>query len=439
MLAEQTDNLPDPMGSGSDPVDVLRLARSRRVGAVTFHRLLAEHGSASAALAALPQVARAAGVQDYTACPEGVALAELRNGQRIGARLLVWGTPDYPQALRDLPDAPPVLWALGDGSLLHRPGVAVVGARNASALGLRMARGMASGLSQGGVTVIAGLARGIDTAAHEASMEGGTIAVLAGGLDRIYPSQNMGLAQRIAEQGLLLSEQAPGVEPAARLFPLRNRIVSGLSLGVVVVEAAHRSGTLITANCAAEQGREVMAVPGHPMDARAAGCNALIRDGAGLVRGARDVLALLELADAGQAARRIGDAPAGDGDRRSGPERVAQTLARPGVTHVVTAGRFGSRGASGGQVLAQPRGVKAGAEMVQGADMADGQVAALPDGGGPVALAARILALLGPSPTSEEDLLRNLGIGPAVLLPMLGRLEVDGRIRRGAGARWMRA
>lgn len=421
MLAERF--VSDP-AAAVDPLPVLRLARSRRVGAASFHRLLAEHGSAGAAFAALPEVARAAGVSDYTPCPEGVAEAELRAGRRLGARLLVWGAPDYPPALRDLPDAPPVLWVRGDMTLLERPAVAVVGARNASALGLRMARGMAGGLAQAGVVVIAGLARGIDTAAHEAALEGGTIAVLAGGLDRIYPSENLDLAARIAARGLLVSEQAPGVEPAARLFPLRNRIVSGLARGVVVVEAAHRSGTLITAGCAADQGREVMAVPGHPLDARAAGCNVLLRDGAALVRGSRDVLAVLGLADAGLAAHPVADP-------RSGAERVGDTLARPGPAALAEAGagRFGPLRALAGRVI--PRRQDGGGPVTA--------AAAPRDAGGPVGLERRLLALLGPSPVPEEELLRHLGIATATLLPVLTRLELDGRIQRSAGGRWQLA
>lgn len=420
MLAERF--VSDP-AAAVDPLAVLRLARSRRVGAASFHRLLAEHGSAGAAFAALPEVARAAGVSDYTPCPEGVAEAELRAGRRLGARLLVWGAPDYPQALLDLPDAPPVLWMSGDAGLLARPAVAVVGARNASALGLRMARGMAGGLAQAGVVVVAGLARGIDTAAHEAALEGGTIAVLAGGLDRVYPSENFGLAARIAERGLLISEQAPGVEPAARLFPLRNRIVSGLARGVVVVEAAHRSGTLITAGCAADQGREVMAVPGHPLDARAAGCNALLRDGAALVRGSQDVLAVLGLADAGLAAHPVPDP-------RSGAERVTDTLAGPGPAFAeAETGRFGPLRALAGRVL--PRRQDGGGPVTAAAPPRDA--------GGPVGLERRLLALLGPSPVPEEELLRHLGIATAMLLPVLTRLELDGRIQRSAGGRWQLA
>lgn len=417
MRAERFDDAGRVAVAGCDPLAVLRLARSRRVGAAGFHRLLAEHGGAAAALAALPAMARAAGVQDYQPCPEGVALAELRAGQRIGARLVTWGAPDYPQMLRDLTDAPPVLWLRGDMGLLDRPGIAVVGARNASALGLRMARGLAGGLAQAGVVVIAGLARGVDTAAHEAALQGGTIAVLAGGLDRIYPSENNELAEGVARQGLLLSEQPPGTEPAARLFPLRNRIVSGLARAVVVIEAAHRSGTLITAACAAEQGRDVMAVPGHPMDARAAGCNRLIRDGAALVRGADDVLAVLGIEDAGKAARPVTPPP-------DGPQRVAATLARPGpaVGYTLPSPRQGALRDGGGPVGAHP--------------------AVSRDAGGPVlpraTLEGRLLARLGPSPTAEEVLLRDLGQPAAALLPVLARLELTGRIARQHGGAWVR-
>lgn len=185
------------------------------------------------------------------------------------------------------------MWIKGQAGVLGRLPVAVIGARNASSLGLRMARGLAAGLAQAGAVVVAGLARGIDTVAHEAALPSGTIAVMAGGIDMIYPAENTALAEAICDTGLLITEQPPGTEPVARHFPARNRIISGLSQAVVVVEAAHRSGSLITAKAALDQGREVMAVPGHPMDARASGCNALIRDGALLVRAAADVLVAL--------------------------------------------------------------------------------------------------------------------------------------------------
>ncbi len=280
-------------GTGDDPLDILRLIRSRRVGPVTFHRLLAEHGSAAAALSELPAIARAAGVEGYEPCPPAVIRAEVATGKRAGARLIVWGSPNYPPTLAEIADAPPAFWVRGDPAVLSRQGVAVIGARNASSLGLRMARQIATELGEAGMIVTAGLARGIDTAAHEAAVRTGTIAVLAGGVDVVYPSENTALAHAIIENGALVSEQPPGTEPTARLFPARNRIISGLSTSVAVVEAALRSGSLITARNALDQGREVMAVPGHPLDARAGGCNALIRDGAALIRNAGDILAVL--------------------------------------------------------------------------------------------------------------------------------------------------
>lgn len=274
-------------------LEVLRLIRSRRVGPTTFHRLIAEHGTAEAALAALPEIARAAGIADYTPCPTAVARNELLAGLHAGARPLSCFDPDYPEELRQIADAPPFLWIKGNPDVLARDRIAVIGARNASSLGLRMTRRLAIGLGEAGVIAVAGLARGIDTAAHEATLATGTIAVLAGGIDQIYPEENRNLAEKICEAGLLVSEQPPGLSPTARHFPTRNRIISGLSRAVVVVEAAERSGSLITARMALDQGREVLAVPGHPLDARASGCNALIRDGAALVRSSDDLLATL--------------------------------------------------------------------------------------------------------------------------------------------------
>ncbi|MEP3346907.1 MAG: DNA-processing protein DprA [Litoreibacter sp.] len=274
-----------------DCVSWLRLIRSYRVGTSTFFRLLHEHGSASAALDALPHIASAAGVARYTPCTVGAAQKEMERGAQLGAQLLLHGSATYPQALMDLPDAPPVLWALGDIALANKPTVAMVGARNASSLGTRMAQGLSTDLGNAGYVISSGMARGVDTAAHIAALPHGTIAVVAGGLDVVYPRENTKLHDDIADQGLILSERPLGLQPQARDFPRRNRIISGLSRGVVVVEAAAKSGSLITARNALDQGREVMAVPGHPLDARAAGCNLLIRDGATLVRSAQDVLA----------------------------------------------------------------------------------------------------------------------------------------------------
>lgn len=296
-MTEQDDSSHPPLlyrTGEDDTVDRLRLLRSRRVGIATYRRLMAEHGSAAAALAALPQVAKAAGVSDYSICPEGVVHAELKAGKAARARLLTEALPDYPAALRDMSDAPPFIWALGDVALLQKPMIALVGARNASSLGTRMAKRMAEDLSAAGYVVVSGLARGIDAAAHLGALKGGTVAVQAGGVDVIYPTENAELAHDIARSGLRVSEMAMGLQPQARHFPARNRIISGLAMSVVVVEAAGKSGSLITARNALDQGRDVLAVPGHPFDARAAGCNMLIRDGATLVRNAQDVIDSLQ-------------------------------------------------------------------------------------------------------------------------------------------------
>ena len=269
----------------------LRLLRSRRVGVSTFYRLMGEYGDADAALAALPEVAAKAGVKDYAICPEAVVQAELRDAARAGAKLVCRGSPDYPPTLAELPDAPPVFWVVGQLGVLQKPTIALVGARNASSLGTRMARALAGELSEAGYVVVSGMARGVDTAAHMAALKHGTIAVLGGGVDVLYPAENTKLASDIVEKGgARISEQPMGLQPQARHFPTRNRIISGMCQAVVVVEAAARSGSLITARNALDQGREVMAVPGHPMDARASGCNMLLRDGARLVRNADDVI-----------------------------------------------------------------------------------------------------------------------------------------------------
>jgi DNA processing protein len=261
----------------------LRLARSHRIGAVTFHEALGHFGSARAACAELATVSAA----DVERERERLA--------HIGGELLIWGDPLYPAALAALPDAPPVLSAIGSLDLLARPTIAIVGAREASLAGRRFAAEMAAALGAAGFAIASGLARGIDAAAHEAALATGTVAVLAGGIDQVYPPQNAALHERIAAQGLLLAESPLSAPPLARSFPRRNRIVSGLSAGVVVIEAAGRSGSLITAHRAAEQGREVFVVPGSPADRRYDGSNALIRDGAILTRDANDILSVLGL------------------------------------------------------------------------------------------------------------------------------------------------
>jgi DNA processing protein len=299
-----------------------------------------------------------------------------------GARLLLWGQAGYPRSLMDLPDAPPILWAQGDTDLLNRPMVALVGARNASSLGLRMARRLAEGLAQAGQVVVSGLARGIDAEAHRTALAAGTVAVQAGGVDVIYPQENAELAAEIAEKGCRISEQPMGMEPQARHFPARNRIVSGLSKAVVVVEAAARSGSLITAKNALDQGREVLAVPGHPFDARAAGCNMLLRDGAILVRSAQDVLEAIGV---------------------SGHFAQTKAAAMP-------------------ELLREPV-----AEPLPGPMPARRALADIS------AVHSQILSRLGPSPLAEDQLIRDLGLPYSMLSSALISLELEGRVGRTSG------
>ncbi len=363
--------IPRPAADAGDQAARLRLIRSRRVGPSTFLRLMAEHGDAQAALGALPKVAADAGVSDYAPCPEAVVAAELRAAKRIGARLLCLGDPDYPVRLTAIADPPPVLWAIGKPALLQRPSLAIVGTRNTSSLGARMARRLAADLGEAGFTIVSGLARGIDTLAHRAALGTGTVAVQAGGLDVVYPAENGDLAQDIARKGLRLSEHPFGLEARAQHFPRRNRIVSGVAQAVIVVEAAARSGSLITARLALDQGREVMAVPGHPMDTRASGGNILIRDGALLVRGAEDVIEAL-------------------GDPKS-------------------------------------------ADAATGPDTVDGSHSAgappSSDGG----LEAAILAHLTAQPVPEDQVIRDLGGDARAVGQALAILELAGRIERGPG------
>ena len=218
---------------------------------------------------------------------------EIERASDVGARLIASCEAEYPQPLANIPDAPPLIYVRGHSSLFKRPAVAIIGARNASGVGRKIARSLSESLGANGVVVVSGLARGIDGAAHEAALKSGTIAVVAGGVDVIYPPEHGELTAAIAEQGAVVSEQPPGAEPTARDFPRRNRIISGLSRGIVVVEAAAKSGTLITARFALEQGREVFAVPGSPLDPRCQGANRLIRDGATLVQNGEDILEAL--------------------------------------------------------------------------------------------------------------------------------------------------
>ncbi len=276
----------------------LRLLRTANVGPVTYRQLIARFGTASAALEALPNLAARAGRRDLKPADPRAVERELAAIERLGARPLFVDEPAYPPLLRATDTAPPMLTVRGDLGLLTRTGIAIVGARNASAAACRFARGLSQQLARERAAVISGLARGIDTAAHVGALEEGTIAVIASGIDIAYPPENAELQERIARDGLLIAEQPVGTEPLARHFPSRNRIIAGLALGTVVVEAAPKSGSLITARIAGELGREVMAVPGSPLDPRAQGCNQLIRDGATLIQNAMDVLEQVRPIDA---------------------------------------------------------------------------------------------------------------------------------------------
>lgn len=368
---------PLPPTSEDDQFSRLRLLRSRRVGIATYKRLLTEHGTAQNALAALPEVARAAGVETYEVCPEAVVQAELNAARAAGARLVMHGTAAYPDLLADLDDSPPFLWVIGDPSLLDRPMVALVGARNASSLGMRMARKLARDLGQAGYVIVSGLARGVDAAAHAATLDTGTIAVHAGGVDVMYPAENTDLALSIAGQGLRLSEQPMGLQPIARHFPSRNRIISGLCRATVVVEAAAKSGSLITARDALDQGRDVLAVPGSPFDARAAGCNQLLRDGAVLVRNAQDVIEAID--------------PIYKEPRQSPLDASSVEPPRKPKSDV-------------------RKNLRKTAKLHQ-----------------------KILARLSPAPIAEDQLIRDLAVCAAEAAPVLLDLELEGQIIRQSG------
>ena len=284
---------PTPL-TEKERLDRLRLIRSENVGPVTFRALLRRFGSARAAIEALPDLARRGGRSaPLRVCPAAQAEQELGAADRIGARLLSADDADYPEALAAIYDAPPLLYLRGDAALLRRQAVAIVGARNASANGRRLAEDIAHDLGAAAFVVVSGLARGIDHAAHRGSLDSGTVAVVAGGIDIAYPPDNEELQREIAGRGVIVAEMPPGTVPQAKHFPRRNRLISGLSLGVLVVEAALQSGSLITARMALEQGREVLAVPGSPLDPRCRGTNNLLRQGAILAEGAADVLAAL--------------------------------------------------------------------------------------------------------------------------------------------------
>ncbi|WP_296613681.1 DNA-processing protein DprA [Sphingomonas sp.] len=293
----------------------LRLIRTPTIGPVTYRQLLARFGSAERAIEALPDLAARGGGKAPRIADAAAVEREIARVETLGARYLFVDDMDYPPLLAELDNAPAVMTIRGDTGLFARTSVAMVGARNASAAACRFARGLAVELGREGVVIVSGLARGLDTAAHLGSLATGTIGVIASGIDIAFPPENRALQDQVAEQGLLIAEQPPGSEPLARNFPHRNRVIAGLATGTVVVEAAPRSGSLITARLAAEAGRDVMAVPGSPLEPRAQGCNLLIREGATLVQSAADILETIRPIDP-----RMVRAPVSPFEERSGGE-----------------------------------------------------------------------------------------------------------------------
>jgi DNA processing protein len=272
----------------------LRLIRSQNVGPVTFRDLINHYGGAEAALDALPGlIGRTGRSRPFVLCTKDAALRELDAAAKAGATPIFTIEPGYPSRLAEVECPPPLLYVKGDPGILSRAMIAIVGSRQASAAGIKLTTLFAAGLGAAGFVIASGLARGIDGAAHETALDTGTVAVLAGGIDIIYPPEHDNLYHRIADYGCLITEMAPGYNPRAQDFPRRNRIISGIALGVVIVEAAKRSGTLVTARYAAEQGREVFVIPGHPLDPRSEGTNQLLKDGATLVTTPTDVLDIL--------------------------------------------------------------------------------------------------------------------------------------------------
>lgn len=280
--------------SDKEKLAALRLIRTENIGPITYNRLVERFGSAERALNALPELAARGGKSaPLKAFPADAAAREIENIQKLGARLVMRGDTDYPALLAEIEDAPPLITVRGQTAWLSKPSLGIVGARNASLVGKKIAETFARQVSMSGYVVTSGLARGIDSAAHQAALPGGTVAVVAGGIDVVYPPENRKLYDDIAARGAIVAESPFGTEPIARHFPRRNRIISGLSLGVLIVEAAEKSGSLITARMAAEQNREVFAVPGSPLDPRAGGTNSLLKDGAHMAATAEDILQVL--------------------------------------------------------------------------------------------------------------------------------------------------
>lgn len=387
--------------SDAQRLDWLRLIRSEGVGPRTFRGLVNRFGGAGPALKALPGLAKAR-AKPIRVATKAEAEREIAAAARLGARFVAMGEPDYPLPLQATADAPPLLAIRGDAACLKRPAVAIVGSRNASAAGLTFTERLSHALGAEGLVIVSGLARGIDARAHKAAIQSGTVAVLAGGHDRIYPSEHEELVARILESGgAVVAEMPMGWEPRGRDFPRRNRIISGLALGTVVVEAARRSGSLITARFALEQGREVFAVPGSPLDPRAEGTNDLIRDGATLCAAPEHVMAVL--------APLIGG-PAPDKGVEDAADRPEPALYWDEI-----------------DFSAEEPVTAMAAEPAQSAlDGAPPQPVPRDD-------RAVLLALLGPSPVPVDALARQAGVPARVVHGLLMELELDGTIWRHPG------
>jgi DNA processing protein len=392
--------------SHAQRLDWLQLTRSENIGPRTFHSLINRFGGAGGTLAALPKFAD----QKISGRPFRIASRddcerELAALDRLGGRFIAVGEADYPPALRAVDGPPPLIAVRGDVRVLARPMVAIVGSRNASGTGLIFTEKLARGLAEAGFVVVSGLARGIDQSAHRASLQGGTIAVLAGGLSRIYPAEHVPLANDICAHGALISEMPLGWEPRGRDFPRRNRLVSGLALGTVVIEAARRSGSLITARFANEQGREVFAVPGSPLDPRAEGANDLLRQGATLCTGSEDIIeALAPLVASGVTRRGLFDEPiASPADDRLWDD----VDAADGAASAPEPERAQTHSSA-------PRGDKPSRATN---------------------LVERVRELLGPSPVTIDDLVRATGHSAAEIQAAIMELDILGQIGRHGGNR----
>jgi DNA processing protein len=374
--------------SDVERLDWLRLIRSENIGPLTFQRLLARFGSVAAALEGLPELVRHGGrPQGIRICTRASAEREVQAAAAIGARLVAFCEPDYPPLLAHIDGAPPVVTLIGDARVFARPPIAIVGTRNMSLNGRRLAETLARDLGAAGMVVVSGLARGIDTAAHRASLASGTVAVVAGGVDVVYPPENRGLQAEIAESGIVISEMPVGTQPQARHFPRRNRLISGIAGGVIVVEAALRSGSLITARLALEQGRDVFAVPGSPLDARARGGNDLLRQGAILTESAEDVL------------RELGG---------------------------FDAARCTARGAISARPFVPADPIAPVKEPPQDPVPADAELAT----------ARRTIAeAMSPVPATVDEIIRNCQLSPAVVTTVLLEWELAGRLERHSGNR----